>query len=138
MSDNLSSAQRIRCMSRILHKHTGPELAVRRTLFQLGYHYSLHDRRLPGCPDIIFPSRSKLILVHGCFWHRHHCKKGRSMPSTREEFWRKKLDGNRIRDVKNRRKLRRLGWEVLTIWECQIKKKPGWVRCKIVTFLNEQ
>ena len=107
-------------MSRIRGKDTKPELIVRRLVHGLGYRYRLHDRRLPGRPDLVFPGRRKVIFVHGCFWHRHDCRFGRVTPSTRRQFWMEKLEANKIRDTKNRRALRRLGWHVLVVWECQV------------------
>ncbi len=112
-------------MRAIRGKDTKPEHAVRSLIHRLGYRYRLHVRELPGCPDLVFPSRRKVIFVHGCFWHRHHCRKGRSTPTTRARFWKEKLESNKSRDVKHRRKLRRLGWSVLTIWECQIAPKKA-------------
>ena len=108
-------------MSAIRNKNTKPEMIVRRLVHSLGYRYRLHGIGLPGKPDLIFPSRRKVIFVHGCFWHRHSCSKGRSMPSTRAKFWREKLDENKERDRKNVRKLRKEGWKVLVIWECQTR-----------------
>ncbi|MCK4660844.1 MAG: very short patch repair endonuclease, partial [Phycisphaerae bacterium] len=96
-----------------------------------------HDRRLPGSPDLVFPGRRKIIFVHGCFWHRHRCRFGRVMPSTRREFWAEKLEKNRLRDAKNRRALRRLGWDVLVIWECQVVRLE-WLASRLVSFLEER
>jgi DNA mismatch endonuclease (patch repair protein) len=103
----------------------------------MGYRYRLHVRALPGAPDIVFPARRKVIFVHGCFWHRHHCKRGRPVPKTRIDYWLPKLEGNRIRDRKHRRQLRQLGWEVLVVWECQTQ--PGridWLAERLVAFLE--
>ncbi len=121
LTDNLTKGQRAHCMSQVKGKDTRPELVVRRLVHALGFRYRLHRHDLPGCPDLVLPSREKAIFVHGCFWHRHRCRKGQSMPSTRRAFWRKKLEGNRTRDQLNRRVLRRKGWDVLVIWECQTK-----------------
>jgi len=108
-------------MARIRGKDTKPELIVRRLAHAAGYRYRLHRRDLPGCPDLVFPRYRKIIFVHGCFWHRHSCRKGRSTPRTRRRFWKKKFDENRERDRRNRRALRRQGWQVLVVWECQTK-----------------
>ena len=135
MVDVLSRKQRQYCMSRIRGKNTKPEIIVRRLVHAMGYRYRLHRRNLPGCPDIVFPSRRKVIFVHGCFWHRHRCRYGRPMPSTRKGFWRKKLADNRERDKRNRRALRRLGWEVFVVWECQTKR-PEWLLPRLVDFLE--
>lgn len=118
--DTLSVAERSEIMSRVRSKDTVPEMLVRKTVFSLGYRYRLHDRTLPGCPDLVFRGRKKVIFVHGCFWHRHSgCPKAR-VPKSRTDFWLQKLEGNKKRDDKNVRKLRRQGWKVLTIWECQL------------------
>ena len=84
---------------------------------------------------MVFAGRKKVIFVHGCFWHRHNCRYGRVRPQTRKKFWEKKLEGNKKRDKQNRRKLRRLGWSVLTIWECQTRKPENMID-KIVEFLE--
>ena len=137
MVDVLTKEQRRLCMSRIRSKDTEPELVVRRISHALGYRYRLHRRDLPGCPDLVFPGRQKIVFVHGCFWHRHNCRKGRSIPSTRREFWKAKLEGNKVRDARNRRVLRRLGWKVLVAWECQTKPaKLDKLADRIVKFLE--
>jgi len=107
-------------MSRIRSKNTKPELAVRRMLHRMGYRYILHDRRLPGTPDLVFPARRKVIFVHGCFWHGHDCGRG-FRPATNAEFWNAKIERNQMRDREARLELRRLGWEVLTVFECALK-----------------
>jgi DNA mismatch endonuclease (patch repair protein) len=106
-------------MSRIRGKDTGPEIIVRRLAHRLGYRFALHRRDLPGTPDLVFPRHKKIILVHGCFWHRHSCKFGLPKPKQNAEFWNKKLQGNIERDRNNLRKLTKKGWRVLTVWECQ-------------------
>lgn len=119
--DTLTPEQRSERMARVRGKDTRPEMIVRRLLHGMGYRYRLHVRDLPGTPDIVFPSRGKIIFVHGCFWHRHRCKNGQRLPKSRRAFWRAKLEGNKARDARTRRKLRRLGWDVLVVWECQLK-----------------
>lgn len=107
-------------MARVHSKNTRPELLVRKMVFALGYRYRLHKRNLPGCPDLVFTPRGKVIFVHGCFWHRHsRCALAR-LPKSRIEFWLPKLEGNKRRDERNKRALARKGWKVLTIWECQL------------------
>ena len=101
----------------------------------MGYRYRLHAKELPGRPDLVFPWRRKLIFVHGCFWHRHRCPSGRETPKSRKEFWLPKLQRNRERDVENRRRLRRMGWDVLVIWECQTKHLSS-LEAKVVHFLG--
>lgn len=118
--DTLTSKERSHIMSLVKAKDTKPEMVVRRLIHAMGYRYRLHDRTLPGCPDLVFKSHRKVIFVSGCFWHRHHCPNGTRMPKTRIAFWRKKLEGNKARDTKNIRELRQQGWKVLVIWECSI------------------
>src|SRR5688572_20389195 len=115
MTQQLSAAQRSYIMSCIRGKDTAPELVVRRLVYALGYRYRLHKRSLPGCPDLVFASRRKVIFVHGCFWHHHRCQEGR-LPRLRPEYWKNKLEGNVRRDRKQRRRLSRIGWSALTIW----------------------
>jgi DNA mismatch endonuclease, patch repair protein len=117
--DTLTPEQRSERMSRVRNRDTGPEWAVRRLLWGLGYRYRLQGRRLPGRPDIVFPQRQKAIFIHGCFWHQHP-KCGR-MPKSRLEFWKTKLRGNRLRDLRNQRELKKLGWRYLIVWECEMK-----------------
>jgi len=121
--DTLTPEERSRLMGLVRSKDTKPEMLVRRLVHALGYRYRLHDRRLPGCPDLVFPSRRKVIFVHGCFWHQHRCRMGNRMPKSRVEFWRNKLEGNRRRDQRHRKALNRQGWRVLTVWECQTRPK---------------
>lgn len=122
-------------MSRVRGKDTGPEMAVRRLVHALGYRYRLHVRELPGCPDLVFPGRKKVIFVHGCFWHRHRCRHGRQMPKTRPEFWRPKLEGNRERDRSYRRALTRQGWGVLVVWQCQTRRLERLTQ-RLIAFLE--
>lgn len=135
MVDVLTEEQRKYCMSRIRGKDTKPEMVVRRLTYSLGYRYRLHVKNLPGCPDLVFPSRKKVIFVHGCFWHRHNCRYGRVKPRTRKKFWHAKLEGNKERHKRNRRKLQSKGWRILTIWECQTRK-PEKIIDKIIDFLE--
>jgi len=134
MVDVLTREQRQYCMSRIRGKDTKPEMIVRRLVHSLGYRYRLHVRSLPGCPDLVLHRHRKVIFVHGCFWHRHNCRYGRVRPATRAKFWHDKLEGNKERDRKNRRRLRQQGWQVLTVWECQTKS-PERLLTRISDFL---
>lgn len=136
MVDVLTKKQRSFNMSQIRGKDTKPEMIVRRLIHSLGYRYRLHIRNLPGCPDLVFTSRKKVIFVHGCFWHRHNCKYGKVTPKTRKEFWQTKLQGNKERDLKNRKKLTKLGWKTLTVWECQIRNYEK-ITARIINFLEE-
>jgi DNA mismatch endonuclease (patch repair protein) len=121
-------------MSRIGGKDTAPEMAVRRLLHALGYRFRLHRRDLPGTPDLVFPSRRKVIFVNGCFWHAHGCRIGHP-PKSRPEFWLPKLERNRAKDKRDRQALRSLGWDVLTVWQCQTKS-PDRLKTKLVSFLR--
>jgi DNA mismatch endonuclease (patch repair protein) len=119
--DNISSSERSEIMARVRAKDTRPEMLVRKLVFALGYRYRLHDRKLPGCPDLVFKRRGKVIFVHGCFWHRHDgCALAR-LPKSRQDFWVPKLEANAERDRRNERALARDGWKVFTVWECQLK-----------------
>ncbi|MCK9457261.1 MAG: very short patch repair endonuclease [Candidatus Riflebacteria bacterium] len=122
MTDVLSTEQRRFCMSRIRDKNTKPEIIVRQLVRQMGIGYRLHVKDLPGKPDLVFRKHNKIIFVHGCFWHMHTCKYGRVVPKTNAEFWQTKRLSNKLRDSKNRKELKKLGWKVLVIWECQTKK----------------
>jgi len=119
--DNLTPAQRRRTMAAVHAKDTSPELVVRRIVHALGFRYRLHQSDLPGKPDIVLKSRRKVIFVHGCFWHRHSCDGGRSTPSTNQRYWMAKFERNRLRDLKTRAALRKAGWSVLVIWECETR-----------------
>ncbi len=121
---SLAAGQRSLLMSQIRKCNTKPEMKVRRITHGLGYRYRLHDRRLPGNPDLSFPGRRKVILVHGCFWHQHNCRLGRKIPASNTEYWHPKLAGNIARDEYVRAELARLGWDVLVIWECETGDVP--------------
>lgn len=129
-------------MSRIQGKDTGPELALRRLLHAAGYRYALHGAlpakalaslraqhpgirfrggKLPGSPDLVFSARRKAIFVNGCFWHGHDCKVGLRRPLSNTGYWNSKLDANIARDQRNRQDLQALGWQYLTLWECELR-----------------
>ncbi len=119
--DPLSPTERSERMSRVRGKNTKPELFVRRLAWSLGFRgYRLHVQELPGCPDLVFTRAKKVVFVHGCFWHRHIGCSACRMPKTRLEFWKPKLYENRRRDIANLRRLRKLGWKALIVWECEI------------------
>ncbi|WP_341327215.1 very short patch repair endonuclease [Methylotuvimicrobium sp. KM2] len=120
MVDKVSKEKRSEIMSKVRGKDTSPELVVRKLVFSLGYRYRLHAKNLPGKPDLVFPGRKKAIFVHGCFWHYHDCKKGKP-PKSNEAYWLPKLEKNRKRDQENAALLENLGWEVMVIWQCQLK-----------------
>jgi DNA mismatch endonuclease (patch repair protein) len=120
--DHVDCEKRSLIMAAVHSENTKPEMAVRRTVHAMGYRYRLHDRKLPGKPDLVFASRRKTIFVHGCFWHRHRGCKYATTPKTRTDFWEAKFAANVARDRRNRRELKRLGWAVLTVWQCELKK----------------
>ena len=107
-------------MGRIPAVDTGPEVAVRKLLFAAGYRYTTHVRSLPGNPDIVFSRRRKVVFVHGCFWHRHRCRRGTSIPKTRRLFWERKFSRTIEVDRENVRRLNDAGWAVIIVWECEI------------------
>lgn len=118
--DIVDSKTRSRMMSNIKGKNTKPEMVLRRALHQIGFRYVLHDKRLPGKPDMVFPKYRSVVFVHGCFWHQHQGCKNATMPSTRPDFWKNKLQGNVVRDRERIEELKNLGWRVLVVWECQL------------------
>lgn len=120
--DILTPSQRSARMSRIRSRDTKPEKALRSALHRAGFRFRLHAPHLPGTPDIVFPARRKVIFVHGCFWHMHRCQRPTRQPKSNREYWIPKLQANRKRDARNRRRLAVLGWRTLTIWECEIKQ----------------
>ena len=117
-------------------KDTKPEMKVRRLVHRLGYRYRLHASEIAGKPDMVFPARRCVIFVSGCFWHRHRGCPLCRMPKTKLEFWEPKLEGNRKRDSRNQRKLRRDGWRVLVVWECQLTNEESLKR-RIMRFLEQ-
>ena len=123
MPDTLTPSERSARMARIKGRDSHPEMIVRRVVSGLGYRYRLHRGDLPGRPDFAFVGRRKVIFVHGCFWHRHEadsgCKLAR-LPKSRLDFWLPKLEGNRVRDMRDQERLRSMGWDFLVIWECQL------------------
>lgn len=120
--------QRSRTMRAVRSRDTGPEMIVRRFLHAAGLRYRLHDRRLPGSPDLVFPSRHIALFVHGCFWHQHHGCAAAERPRTRLDYWTRKLDGNMERDQRRRAELEAAGWEVMVIWECETRDRAALAR----------
>lgn len=121
MADTLSPTQRSERMRRVRGKDTKPEMVVRRLVHGLGYRYRLHVGSLPGRPDLVFPGARKAVFVNGCFWHRHEgCPHSRT-PKTRIDFWTNKFEENVARDQRNLEALRQQGWDVLVVWECEVK-----------------
>jgi len=121
MADTFTPAERSRIMAAVKSKDTTPEPIVRRLVLALGYRPRLHDDSLPGTPDLVFPRRRKVIIVNGCFWHLHGCPRCR-MPASRRGYWLSKLGRNAARDKRVRRALRAAGWQVLVVWECQVRR----------------
>ena len=109
-------------MQAVKSKDTGPELAVRRMLHARGFRYRLHRRDLPGCPDLVFPRRRKVVFIHGCFWHGHDCARGARTPKSNTGYWTQKVGRNRVRDAGAAEQLVAEGWEVLIVWECEVRK----------------
>jgi DNA mismatch endonuclease (patch repair protein) len=130
-----TSERRSANMRAVRGKDTAPELAVRKLVHRLGYRYRLHLTNLPGKPDLVFPSRRKIILVHGCFWHGHTGCPRAKRPGSNEAFWREKLDRNIARDATQAATLAGAGWHVLVIWECEIRDREQ-LEQRIVTFLE--
>src|SRR5690606_12253344 len=123
MSDIFSSKKRSEIMSKISGKETKPEILVRKYLFGNGFRFRKNVKTLSGKPDIVLPKYKTIIFVHGCFWHGHKdCKKSK-LPKTRKEFWENKIRGNIQRDKTNIEELKNQGWNVLVLWECELKNK---------------
>ena len=133
--DIVSKKKRSIMMSNIRAKNTKPELVVRKYLSSKGFRYRIHDKKLPGIPDIVIKKKSIAIQVRGCFWHGHRCHLT-SYPKTNRSFWKKKISDNRKRDKKNDRKIRRLGYRLLIIRECKIRKNN--FKNKINNFLGKK
>jgi len=115
-------------MAAVASKDTTPERAVRSIVHKLGYRYRLHAADLPGKPDLVFPSRRKIIFIHGCFWHRHPRCRYTSQPKTHVTFWEDKFHSNVARDRRVQRELRKLGWEILIVWQCELKNPEKLLR----------
>lgn len=137
MADTLTRVERSERMGRIQNKDTKPEMRIRKIVHGMGYRYRLHKANLPGKPDLVFTGRRKVIFVHGCFWHRHPdpaCSLAR-LPKSKLDFWIPKLEANRQRDEANVRELEQAGWDVLTIWECQLRNEKE-LKIRIQVFLQ--
>ena len=119
--DTVDKKTRSRIMASVGQRDTGPEMRLRRILHRRGLRYRLHDRSLPGSPDLVFPRFRAVVFVHGCFWHVHDGCKFATRPSSRKEFWKEKFTANRKRDRRNYEALAASGWRVLVVWECAIK-----------------
>lgn len=139
MADRITPERRSWNMSRIRGKNTKPELLVRRLLHSKGYRYRLHGRagqsRLPGRPDLVFAGRRKVIFINGCFWHFHDCRVGQHAPKANAAFWEAKRTRTKDRDADQRQQLMAAGWEVLTVWECELKDGSA-LEAHLVEFLG--
>ncbi|MPQ76836.1 very short patch repair endonuclease [Hydrogenovibrio sp. JE_KL2] len=122
MVDKVDSQTRSKMMSRVRNKNTNIEVKVRKALFAKGFRYKINDKNLPGSPDIVLPKYKAVIFVNGCFWHGHHCKRGK-LPQANNEFWLSKINQNINRDKNNNYKLMDLNWRVAILWECSIRGK---------------
>lgn len=123
-------------MAQVKGRDTKPEKAVRALLHSMGYRFRLQRKDLPGKPDIVLPKYRTAIFVHGCYWHRHDCPNGQRIPKSRLDFWLPKLESNRERDRKNQALLCEQGWNVLVIWECQLRDINA-LQENVRTFLND-
>lgn len=121
MVDTLTVEQRSALMAKIRGVDTKPELFVRKALYARGYRYRLHAKDLPGRPDLVFRKRRAVVFVHGCFWHRHGCKKT-THPKSRHDYWQEKFASNVARDKRNQEQLAEEGWRVFVIWECELEE----------------
>jgi DNA mismatch endonuclease (patch repair protein) len=135
MADVFTPQKRSAIMSRIKGKNTRPEIAVRKIVHSLGYRFRLHNRLLPGQPDIVLAKHRKVIFVHGCFWHGHARCIRSSLPVTNVQFWREKIAGNQQRDQQVLQALNRCGWRTLVVWQCQIRDAVK-LRLRLERFLS--
>ncbi len=134
MADKMTPEQRHKCMSHIRGKDTRPEMVVRRYLFAHGYRYRLHEMRLPGTPDIVMRRLHTVIMVNGCFWHGHEGCRYFVLPRTNADFWQAKIERNKARDAEQRTELRAKGWNVIQIWECELKPSVRQATLQRLTF----
>ena len=136
MTDTLTRSDRSRAMAAVKGRDTAPERVVRQMAHALGYRFRLHVAALPGTPDLVFPRLRKIIDVRGCFWHCHDCGRCR-LPADNRAYWQAKLERNRNRDRANAARLRRLGWRVLVVWECQTRPAAqARLRRRLAAFLG--
>jgi DNA mismatch endonuclease (patch repair protein) len=140
--DVFTPAKRSEVMSRIRGRDTKPELALRSMLHRLGYRFTIHgpkNKTLPGRPDLVLPKYRTVIFVHGCFWHGHENCPYFRLPKSRSTFWKTKIEGNQTRDLRNESALRLLGWHVVTIWECALRRKSDhpWLIARLPVLLGK-
>ncbi len=137
MTDTLTKEKRSWNMSRITGKNTKPEILLRSLLHQERFRFRLHDKRLPGKPDIVLPRHRTAVFVNGCFWHRHENCKYAYTPKSRQKFWLKKFEETVKRDKKKKEMLTRMGWQVIVVWECELKNQPEKIIADISSRLLE-
>lgn len=135
MADVLTPEQRHNCMSSVRRENTSPELFLRSILHKAGLRYRLHDRRLRGSPDIVFPRFRAVLFVHGCYWHSHGCYKA-TLPRSRRKFWKEKFRQNRERDMRDVRSLCKENWRVMIVWQCALKGKESFSPDEIVNIIQ--
>ena len=135
MPDVFCREKRSWIMSRVKGRDTKPELLVRSMVHRMGYRFRVHRKDLPGKPDLVLPKHRKVIFVHGCFWHGHRGCSRASRPATNTEFWQEKLDENARRDRRKKRELRKLGWKVLVVWQCELKDLDK-LQARLIRFLE--
>lgn len=136
MADHVSEAKRSAIMASVAGKNTQPEHFIRKLLFGMGYRFRLHDKKLPGKPDIVLKKYNAIILVNGCFWHGHTCHLFKGLPKTKTDFWQAKISKNKSRDLSNISKLQSLGWRTCIVWECALKRKHRLSTDSIVELLE--
>jgi DNA mismatch endonuclease (patch repair protein) len=138
VADVVDVATRSRMMAGIRGRDTQPELRLRKAMHARGFRYRLHDRRLPGSPDLVFPAFRAAVFVHGCFWHRHEGCRYTTMPATRPEFWSAKFAANVERDARQIAELQRLGWRTRIVWECDIRRSTDLTASALVEWLQAE
>lgn len=135
MTDTFSKEKRSEIMRKVKNKNTTPEMIIRKLLIQMGYKYRLSTKKLYCKPDIIFPSKKKVIFINGCFWHGHYCKRGH-LPETNKEFWQQKIQKNIERDQINYSECNKEGWSYLIFWQCEIKSSnTDYLKTRLMEFL---
>jgi DNA mismatch endonuclease Vsr len=137
MIDHVDASKRAEIMAAVKSEDTSAELALRSLLHRSGYRYRLHDRKLPGRPDVVFPGRKKAIFINGCFWHRHDGCRYATTPKTRIEFWETKFAANVARDHRNMAALEHMGWSVAVVWQCELKQ-PEKALARVTQFLESK
>lgn len=133
--DRFSPSERSNIMRKVKARDTTPERTIRKMVYAMGFRYRLNSRALPGSPDLVFAGRKKVIFVHGCFWHQHPGCKRSLLPASRNDYWAAKLTANRVRDERTSALLQQMGWQVLVVWECELKNHEK-IRNLLSDFLN--